>query len=141
MTAEALLSRLKRVKKTSPGNWRASCPGPLHEHGDRHPGLIITEKGDGRVLLYCYAGCSVPEIVAGAGLGLDALFPQNAVQSASERRNFKAADILETIAFEALIVAVAASNVRLGITLSTEDRERLLVAAERLETARRMANG
>ena len=138
MTADALLSHLAGVKRTGVGRWIAKCPG----HEDRSPSLSICEKDDGRILLHDFAGCSVEEILGAVGLTFDALFPERPIGHGSpERRPFNAADVLETIAREALIVAVAACNVRAGVPLSTEDHERLLMAAERIHEARRLANG
>ena len=44
-------------------------------------------------------------------------------------------DVLHCVAFEALIVAIAASNLARGMELQEEDRERLLVAASCLQAA------
>ncbi len=67
---ERVLSRLNGVRKSS-GGWRATCPG----HDDRSPSLSISEGHDGRVLLKCFAGCSVESVVAGMGLAMSDLFP------------------------------------------------------------------
>jgi putative DNA primase/helicase len=44
--------------------WLVRCPCPSHGkgRGDRSPSLSI-EDGDGRLLLYCFAGCSFEEIL------------------------------------------------------------------------------
>jgi len=44
--------------------WLVRCPCPNHGkgRGDRNPSLSI-EDGDGRLLLYCFAGCSFEEIL------------------------------------------------------------------------------
>lgn len=51
--------------------WAACCPA----HGDAHQSLGIGVTGDGRVLLKCYAGCPVEDIVAAVGLTKRDLFP------------------------------------------------------------------
>src|SRR5215510_54481 len=76
VTAAALLTRLHRVRSSGHGSWMASCPGPLHRRGDRNPSLHITEASDGAILLRCFGGCEVREIVAAVGLELSDLFPQ-----------------------------------------------------------------
>jgi DNA primase len=52
---ENLLGRLKKVKGRN-GSWTACCPA----HNDGSPSLAIREGEDGRVLLHCFGGCSVP---------------------------------------------------------------------------------
>lgn len=51
--------------------WAACCP----VHGDQHQSLGVAEGRDGRVLLRCYAGCSVKDILAAIGLEFRDLFP------------------------------------------------------------------
>jgi 5S rRNA maturation endonuclease (ribonuclease M5) len=50
------------------GQWR--CPA----HHDHTPSLSISPGSDGKVLLYCHAGCSIDDIVAALGLELTDLF-------------------------------------------------------------------
>lgn len=138
MTADALLARLDHVKRTGPGRWLARCPG----HADRSPSLSIRELEDGRILLHDFAGCDVEQIIGAIGLDFDALFPERPIEYGKrERRPFNAGDVLEIIASETTLVAVAACNLRQGIVLSDADHERLLLASERLNEARRLANG
>jgi hypothetical protein len=133
MSADALLSRLNGVRQTGPGRWNARCPA----HDDRSPSLAIRELEDGRVLVHCFASCAVEDVLAALGLEWDALFPPRAVGDhlPRERAPFPAADVLRAIASDALLVAVAAGNVARGETLTDDDREQLLVAAERIGAA------
>lgn len=140
MAVEQLLSRLDGVRENGRGRWLARCSG----HEDRSPSLSIRELDDGRVLVHCFAGCTVDEVVGGAGLELQDLFPdkpqaQDFVKG--ERRPFPAADVLRAIADESLLVAVAAGNIGQGVELTAEDRERIFVAADRIQTARSLALG
>jgi hypothetical protein len=64
-----VLSRLKNVKRSGDG-YQASCPC----HNDQSPSLSISEGSDGRVLLKCFAGCAVDDIVRAIGLTLADLF-------------------------------------------------------------------
>jgi hypothetical protein len=133
VTVDALLSRLKGVRRTSHDRWRARCPA----HDDRHPSLSIREVDDGRVLVHDFAGCSVEEILSAVRLDFDALFPKkpfgNRVKR--ERRPFNAYDVLDCISFEALIASIAASTLARGEALSEADRERLRVASLRFACA------
>jgi hypothetical protein len=138
MSAADLLSRLDKVRKTGPNSWVACCPA----HDDKSPSLSIRDGDDGRILFHCFAGCSIDSILGAVGLTINDLFPERLAYNHSPlRRSFPAADVLETIAREASIVAVAACNIRQGITLSDEDHARLLLASERIFEARRLANG
>ncbi|MDW8259727.1 MAG: DNA primase [Gammaproteobacteria bacterium] len=139
MTARALLARLERVRQTGPGRWIARCPA----HADTRPSLSVGELPDGRTLLFCFAGCSAEEVVNCVGMTLADLMPPRALGDAlpRERRPWPAVDVLALVAAEARLVAVAACNVARGIELSSEDRRRLLLAAERLLDAAELVGG
>lgn len=64
MTAATLLSRLEKVRQRGADRWSASCPS----HQGKNPSLSIRERPDGRVLVRCWAGCDVAEVVAAAPL-------------------------------------------------------------------------
>jgi hypothetical protein len=57
-----------------------------------------------------------------------------------ERRPHSAPDILACIAFEALVASVAAGNIANGVAITDADRERLTVAASRLQAAAEAAH-
>ena len=135
---ERFLASLDKVKRTGPDRWIACCPA----HEDRSPSLSVRELNDGRILLHDFGGCSVERVLDAVGLEWDALFPEKPIEHLSrERRPFNAADVLECLSNEARIVAVASANLGQGLTLSSDDHERLLTAATRLEAGRKLANG
>ncbi len=70
---EDLLARLDAVRRTSRG-WMTRCPA----HADRTPSLSIRTTEDERILLHCFAGCSVDAICASVDIALADLFPQSA---------------------------------------------------------------
>jgi hypothetical protein len=45
------------------GGFTAQCPA----HEDRSPSLSVSRGSDGRMLLYCFAGCSVDDVLAAVG--------------------------------------------------------------------------
>ena len=64
------------------------------------------------------------------------MYPPRPIEHARrERRPFNAHDVLACVAFEAMVAAVAAGNMGQGVALTDEDYARLLLAAERLQTA------
>ncbi|KAB2309540.1 DNA primase [Betaproteobacteria bacterium SCN2] len=133
MSAENLLSRLERVKRTGAGRWQARCPA----HNDKGPSLSVRELDDGRVLVHCFAGCEVHSVLSAVGLSFDDLFPPRELGDHAKRegRPFPAPDILRAIAYEALVVAVAAASMAAGESLALADRDRLLLAVSRIQSA------
>jgi hypothetical protein len=132
MTAEVLLSRLDGVKRTGVDRWIARCPS----HDDKRPSLGIKEGDGDRVLVKCWAGCSVEEVLAAVGLTFPALYPARPThRGRPEKRPWPAADVLRAVGSEATIVAVAASTVANGGELTEADRQRAHLAASRLIAA------
>lgn len=68
MTAREFLAGLENVRVIKSG-WQARCPA----HEDKNPSLSVSER-DGKILLYCHAGCSVNDILLALGLPISALF-------------------------------------------------------------------
>ena len=132
-SADTLISKLDKVKRTGKDRYSARCPA----HDDKGPSLSIRETDDGRVLVHCFAGCSVHEIVQAVGLELSDLFPPRLTgdHAKPERRPFPATDALRAVSFEALVVCAAAAAITNGKPLSAVDRERLLQAGERIQSA------
>jgi hypothetical protein len=127
-----LLSHLDKVKRTGSGTYQACCPA----HADRSPSLSIRELEDGRILLHCFAGCEAHEVLSVIGLDIQALFPEREIRHGKpERRPFPAADVLRAIGFEALVVAAAATSLLAGQPFSEVDRERLVLAVQRIQAA------
>jgi hypothetical protein len=135
MSVEKLLSNLKKVKGGR-DRWTASCPA----HEDRSPSLAIRETEDGRILLKCFGGCSVQEIVGAIGMDIGELFPTDDKLSHHKpkvKNAFYATDLLRVIEFESVLVSVAASNLANGVKLNDNDRSRLRKAQERIIEAAR----
>ena len=134
MSIDNLLSRLDKVKRTGNGKWQACCPVPAHD--DKSPSLTIRELDDGRILLHCFGGCDVQEVLAAVGMTFDDLYPPREIQQGRpERRPFPAADVLRAIGFEALVVAAAGVSLLAGKPFSSVDRERLILAVHRIQSA------
>lgn len=135
MSAELLLSRLDGVKDRGHGRWLAKCPA----HDDRSPSLSVREADDGVVLLKCFSGCCVADIVAAVGLELRDLFPKSLDGTHSRkplRNRVSAAERLQTIDHEAAVVCVIAKDLADGASVTDELKQRLLTAATRIGEAR-----
>lgn len=128
MSVDTLLQRLTKVKGGR-GHWTACCPA----HEDRSPSLAVTETDDGRILLKCFGGCSVQEIVGSIGMDMTDLFPDSNNHYKPKVKNaFYATDLLKLIEFESTIVIIAANDLANGKQLSDNDRSRLRQAHERI---------
>src|SRR5690606_34498859 len=64
-----LLNRLDGLRPSGPDQWRARCPA----HGSRGLTLSVRDAG-GTLLVRCFAGCSVADVLAAVGLELADLF-------------------------------------------------------------------
>lgn len=135
MTAEALLSRLDKVKRTGNGRYVANCPSHASKSKSS---LAVRELDDGRVLLHCFGGCEVGQVLKAIDLPIDELFPEKPLPAHGnkrERRPFSASDALRCVARESMYVAIVAGDLALGDVLSEVNRKRLLLAAGRINTA------
>ena len=138
---EILLNRLESVREYGQG-WRARCPA--HE-GKSGGSLSIAMGDDGRILLYCFGGCDVLTILKVCGLEMADLFPQRLMHNATpaQRRElrelarqsqWKAA--IPALYTEGLVVQIAAGQLSKGNPLSKADDKRLMLAIERIESAK-----
>lgn len=135
MSAETLLQRLAKVRSTGNGTWIACCPA----HEDRSPSLTVRECDDGRVLVHCFAGCGFDQIIGAVGVDVNELFPQKPIEHAKPiRRPFPAADVLEALSRESLVVLMCIADAQAGKPIN---RERLATACERIQRGRELANG
>ena len=131
MSAAPLLERLEGVRATGPRGWVARCPA----HHDKTPSLSVRELPDGRVLVHCFAGCDVHDILAAVGLSLRDLFPERLGDFRHERDPFPARDVLKALGHETLVVLMAASTVAQGGALDSDNLDRLTLAVRRIREA------
>lgn len=68
MKFEVLVSRLDVVRRFA-NDVQARCPA----HEDKHASLHVTLK-DGKILIRCFAGCTVEDVVAARGMSMADLF-------------------------------------------------------------------
>ena len=136
--AENLLSRLRRVKRTGPGKWSASCP----TREDKSPSLAIRELDDGRVLIHDFGGDDVESILATLGLSFSDLYPAQPRGFAKPvARPFNASDVLSLVAYESTVALLVVLDVLRDGTVPDKDLDRLRTAAQRLGDAAEVCNG
>jgi hypothetical protein len=104
--------------------------------------MTIKETEDGRILIHDFGGDSPQEILDALGLTFADLFPEKVTDHGKPvRPAFPATDILRCISFEAVLVAISASNMAKGIQLTDEEKQRLMVAAGRINAAMEVTHG
>lgn len=129
MSAEALLSRLDKVRQTAPNRWLAKCPA----HDDRSPSLSVRELEDGRVLLHDFGGCGAIDVLDSLGLEWGALYPADAHRDhAPSHSRVSAADRLEIAAHEIAVAALILADVLSDRTVSEDRWQRLAQCAGRI---------
>jgi hypothetical protein len=126
--ADQLLPRLEGVRERRPGQWSARCPA----HADRSPSLSIKERDDGALLLRCWSGCSVDQIVGAVGLDLADLFPRTGSAGKPSKLKLPPSQALEILNREALLIYVVGSDMHRDRGISNTDFERLAVAVRRV---------
>lgn len=122
---DRVLSRLNKCRSAGRNKWTACCPA----HDDRNPSLSISFVDDGRVLMYCQAGCDFNDVVSAMGLQLSDFAPLETIKSKhrlslihhvqARPKKDKAAPHCD------VVVALGESQVARGEKLSCVDKEAL----------------
>lgn len=137
---DLVLSRLDGFKLRENGRdrWRACCPG----HGGSNASALSIGIGqDDQVLLRCWHGCDVEQVVGAMGLELQDLFPPKPESGhgsgpIKRRRLLTAGHALDLLDGEATLVLICASDLAQGKALDDTTRDRLLKSAARISMLR-----
>lgn len=131
---EVFLERLEQVREVSLGCYRACCPG----HGGSNPTALSIRLGDsGGVLVKCWHGCEIEQIVGAIGLSVAELFPKETQvgqghKPSKRRRLLTDREALDMLHVEATLVAIVAGDLAAGIVPSQTTVERLELCAGRV---------
>lgn len=137
MSIETLVDRLEQVSACGQGKWKARCPA----HQDRSPSLSVRQTGDGTILLHCFAGCDVSDVLAAVGMDIRDLFPQALAHHIAPRRaGLSAFDMAQVLRHELLIVELLAEDLANGREFPGF-RARAQLAADRIHTALSLCDG
>lgn len=130
MSPEDFVARLDKVRQSGNSRWTARCPA----HEDKNPSLIVSAGDDCRVMVHCFAGCGIADIAGAVGVTIADLMPERLPEHRYRpiRKPFPAADVLEMLRTEILIVQLCAGDLAAGKPV---DRARLVLAAQRIESA------
>lgn len=137
-----LLARLDGVVAHGNRRYSARCPA----HNDRSPSLSVRETDDGKILVFCHAGCATDEVLTAVGLTFSDLYPDRwnaAYRAATANRGASFRKRLERetdpLDVERWVLRIASADIRASKTLSVEDRARVDVAVLRLKATEGVA--
>ena len=124
-----ILSKLNKVTTKPNDKWLACCPA----HNDKSPSLSISLANDGKILLYCFAGCSIEEVTEALGVDLSELFPNNHFNRSEYYHQLKQSQYKEILANEKIVVAMAEVEIKRNHQLNQKDTSRHLLALSRIK--------
>lgn len=130
-----ILSRLNKVKRVGDGKWKACCPA----HDDKSPSLAIAQKGD-KVLLHCFSGCGIAEILSAIELDWSDIFEHAEQIGKLTNKEFHALHVLGIVRGEIAQAWLLAVKMEHG-PLTQDERERLALCVSRLDSADEFARG
>ena len=88
-----ILDKLDKVKSNGKNQWMACCPA----HADRSPSLAISEPEPDYILMHCFAGCEVSEILNSLQMSLEDLYPDtdqhSFIKSEPQHERYKARQV------------------------------------------------
>ena len=127
MSIDILLSKLEMVRPNGNGKYLARCPA----HPDKSPSLSIKETEDGKILIHCFSGCDVADIVAAVGMQLSDLMPDNPTyKKGAKPPRFNKYELFDRLAFETIILSLAIRQLLNGEPLEESDLCRVLQAED-----------
>lgn len=134
---DTVLGRLDNPKPTGRDRWRSACPSC---GGSNASALSIGIGDDDAVLIKCFKGCDVSQVLVAMGLEMQDLFPPGPEPGGGRpplkrRAMVSARQAIDLIEFETLLVWTAAHNLAAGHTLKPDDLARLDVASQRIQAA------
>lgn len=133
-----ILSHFNKVSRTSKNNqYQCLCPA----HNDRTASLSIKFNDDGRVLMNCFAGCDIENIIGSVGLSFNDIIPNRIDDLKPIGKIFNPYAVLKSLRDEIMIVLMMAISIRKKEQISNEDYDRFIIAYQRIregyENARR----
>lgn len=126
-----MLCRFDNVKESGSGQYSCRCPA----HADKSNSLGI-KQGDGdRIMMNCFAGCSVKSILDAVGLDWKDILPSNENEEKIKQTGFNPYSVLKMIRDEVLIIGLASADIRKGKPLNDKEHDRLLKAVNNVRRA------
>lgn len=132
---DTVLSRLENPKSSGRDRWRSVCPAC---GGTNKSALSVGLRDDDAVLIKCFKGCDVSQVLGAIGLEQADLFPRSdgpgsGREPLKRKMMVSARQAIDLIEFECVLVWTAAFNLANGHALSPEDLDRLGIAGRRIQ--------
>ena len=133
MRINNMLSKLNKVRKSGK-DYMACCPA----HDDQSPSLSISETADGKILLHCFAGCDVAEVLSAMGVEMADLFPEPLKAEYGKKRKrvyFDKDTVFKIIEKDLLVFVLVANDLMNGYPINMDDRNQIAVSRQRIINA------
>lgn len=127
MNVDEFLCKLSKVTGRAP-KWRAICPACGGKNGQK---LSVGLGAGDIILIHCFAGHSVDEVLGAAGVKMDDLYPNKSSTGKPNRRAFSSYEAIRALAPELNVAWVVLTDVARGKQISSADRKRAGEAAKR----------
>jgi len=131
MNINDFLSYFEKSFRSGKDEYQCLCPA----HQDKTASLSIKNLPDERILIHCFAGCAANDILEAVGLTFEDIVPKRLGDFKPVSKPFNPYAVLKAISNETLLVALAGLEVANGKTLPQEDKDRLMIAVNRLREA------
>lgn len=131
MNINDFLGYFEKSYRSGKDEYQCLCPA----HNDKTASLSIKNLPDERILIHCFAGCAANDILGAVGLTFDDIVPKRLGDFKPVSKPFNPYAVLKAISNETLLVALAGLEVANGKTLPQEDKNRLMIAVNRLREA------
>ena len=131
MNINDFLGYFEKSYRSGKDEYQCLCPA----HNDKTASLSIKNLPDERILIHCFAGCAANDILGAVGLTFDDIVPKRLGDFKPVSKPFNPYAVLKAISNETLLVALAGLEVANGKTLLQEDKNRLMIAVNRLREA------
>ena len=133
----SLAAMLDGVRWDKSGDsFKAICPS---SHSTRSQSLYV-RAADDRILVHCFKQCGAASVLGALGLDFSALHPDRPADHRIRRAPpLPFREALLGIDHEAAVVGILAGRLEQGHALTAADIERLVLATQRIEAARKIA--
>lgn len=104
---EEFLGKLNKVKRIGGDRFMACCPA----HNDSSPSLSVSYVNN-RIMVKCWAGCNVVDVVSAVGLGMEDLFDNHRYDYISFEGDFedRRMAIKTNVLIEQAVIRLAITN-------------------------------
>ena len=119
--------RLDKCRFLGEGRWLACCPA----HADRSPSLaVFYDSAKDKMLIKCFAECSVDDIVSAVGMTLADLMPERIYDGKWERPRLNKIELFDKLFHESKIMRCVVEDLLTGKPVNVDSKLRALEACK-----------